>query len=77
MQIIDRAVRKRHDEEQRQRRALQEVSMLEKQKRRDEDLHKWKDTGLEEEAAKVYQNPSERRRAAAAAATRQQLLTQP
>ena len=55
----------RRNEEQRQRRALQEVSTIEKQKQEFE-LQKWKDTGFEDEIARVYQNPTERRKAAAA-----------
>lgn len=39
--------------------------MIEKQKQEFE-LQKWKDTGFEDEIARVYQNPTERRKAAAA-----------
>ena len=39
--------------------------MMEKQKQEFE-LQKWKDTGFEDEIARVYQNPKERRKAAAA-----------
>lgn len=39
--------------------------MMEKQKQ-ELELQKWKDTGFEDEIARVYQNPTERRKAAAA-----------